>query len=829
MIKGLSALSLDALSSVAYGPEAMILVLVLAGTGAVHDVVPLTAVITAMLVLLVVSYTQVIAAHPEGGGSYSVAKSNLGRWPSLLAAASVVVDYVLTVAVSLAAGAASLASVFPGLAHHLLPVTLIGLLILTVVNMFGIQESAKLLVLPTAIFLVSIFMTIIVGAFHSSPVAVVGTKETFPATEALSILLLLKAFAAGCSAVTGIEAISNGVPAFRSVRTAQRTEVSLGVLLGVMLIGLALLIRAHDVLPRGGVTILAQLTAGAFGTGWPYYVSNLAVTAVLAFAANTSFGGLPVLLSLLAKDHRMPHAFYLRAEKPIYRIGIVALAIAAGLLLVGVDAKTNDLIPLYAIGVFIGFTISQVGLVKHWLQDRSPHWRIRVALNGTGAVMTAVAVVVFLGSKFLAGAWVVVIAIPALMVLFNMTEHYYQAVAKELKLGKTPPRPRKRESIVIVPTSTVNLLTQKAVSAALSLGDTVVAVAVAGDEDESEQIKRDWDEWACGIPIEVLLDPGRSLVRSVLKYVKSIEEEDATIVVLIPEVLPRKRRHEILHNQRARLLVSGAEVAHQGRYRDAAVSPARLTGCAPRRFHAGRSALPLRLRPKPAESTDWSSALGRRTTISPGALSSSQATSSGSNPWASLSRRRDHDPVEVLLRDRLTERVTAVSSPHDPRVDRNPRLGGALLDGFEQRHRHRTLSRERALERQIERHAGEEHRYQRRALDLGQSQRGIERALRQRARDEREQDPPAARGLRRSAATAPIVHPRPRQNCDGDTRITITATSTMVIPDSPFTRLVRSATIRRSTPGSIASRRSGRAGVVRRRSAPRGSGVPINT
>ena len=554
--KGLAALSLDALSSVAYGPEAMMLVLVVAGTSALHDVLPLTVVITAMLVLLVISYTQVIAAHPEGGGSYSVAKANLGRWPSLLAAASVVVDYVLTVAVSLAAGAASLASVFPGLAHHLLPVTLIGLLILTVVNMFGIQESAKLLVLPTALFLVSIFATIVVGALHSTPVATIGTKETFPATETLGVLLLLKAFAAGCSAVTGIEAISNGVPAFKNptVRTAQRTEISLGVLLGVMLLGLATLIRAHDVVPRGGVTVLAQLTAGAFGTGWPFYVSNLAVTAVLAFAANTSFGGLPVLLSLLAKDHRMPHAFYLRAEKPIYRIGIVALAIAAALLLFAVDAKTNDLIPLFTIGVFIGFTISQIGLVRHWRQERSSHWRMRVALNGTGAVMTAVAVVVFLGTKFLAGAWVVVIAIPALMMLFNATEHYYTGVAKELKLGKTPPRPRKRESIVIVPTSTVNLLTQKAVSAALSLGDTVVAVAVAGDEEESDQIKREWDEWACGIPIEVLLDPQRSLVRSVLKYVKSNEEADATIVVLIPEVLPRKRRHEILHNQRARLL-----------------------------------------------------------------------------------------------------------------------------------------------------------------------------------------------------------------------------------------------------------------------------------
>jgi len=558
VVKGLAALSLDALSSVAYGPEAIILVLVMAGPGAAHDVVPITVVITVMLVILVFSYTQVIAAHPEGGGAYAVAKANLGRWPSLLAAASVVVDYVLTVAVSLSAGAASLGSVFPSLSHHLLAISLIGLAILTAVNMFGIQESARLLVLPGALFLLSIFATIVVGGFHSAPVAVIGTKETFPASETLGILLLLKAFAAGCSAVTGVEAISNGVPAFRkpTVRTAQRTEVSLGVLLGAMLIGLSILIRAHNVLPRGGVTMLAQLIAGAFGTGWPFYVSNLAVTAVLAFAANTSFGGLPVLLSLLAKDHRMPHAFYLRAEKPIYRIGIIALALAAALLLVAVNAKTNDLIPLYAIGVFIGFTISQIGLVRHWLTDRPRQWWLRTALNGTGAFMTAIAVIVFLGTKFTSGAWVVVIAIPSLMLLFDRTEHYYQAVAKELKLGKTPPHPRKRESVVIVPTSTVNLLTQKAVSAGLSLGNTVVAVAVAGDDDEAEKIKREWDEWSCGVPIEVLLDPQRSLVRSVLKYVKSIENEDATIVVLIPEVLPRKRRHEILHNQRARLLAA---------------------------------------------------------------------------------------------------------------------------------------------------------------------------------------------------------------------------------------------------------------------------------
>jgi amino acid transporter len=558
VIKGLAALSLDALSSVAYGPEAIVLALLAAGTSALSALLPITGVITAMLAILVVSYTQVIAAYPEGGGAYAVAKANLGRWPSLLAAASVVVDYVLTVAVSLAAGAASLGSVFPSLSRHLLAVSLVGLLILTVVNMFGISESARLLIAPAAVFLLSIFATIVVGLLRSHPVAQIGTTQRFPATEALGIVLILKAFAAGCSAVTGVEAISNGVPAFRepAVKTAQRTEITLGLLLGIMLMGLAALIRAHHVLPRGGVTILAQLTAGAFGTGWPFYVSNLAVTAVLAFAANTSFGGLPVLMSLLAKDHRLPHAFYLRAEKPIYRIGILALAIAAALLLVAVDAKTNDLIPMYAIGVFIGFTISQIGLVKHWVTDRPSHWRPRAVLNGIGAAMTAVAVVVFLISKFLAGAWVVVIAIPALMVLFDQTERYYTAVARELKLGRTPPPPRKRHSVVIVPASTVNLLTQKAVSAALSLGETVVAVAVAGNDAEAERVKRDWDQWACGVPIEVLLDRQRSLVRTVLKYVKGVENEDITITVLIPEIVPRKRRHEILHNQRARLLAA---------------------------------------------------------------------------------------------------------------------------------------------------------------------------------------------------------------------------------------------------------------------------------
>jgi amino acid transporter len=547
---------------VAYGPEAIMAVLVAAGASALTWTLPITLVITGMLVLLVISYSQVITAHPDGGGAYAVSKANLGRWPALLAAASLVVDYVLTVAVSLAAGAASLGSVFPGLSHHLLLVSLLGLVVLTFINMFGISESAKVLILPAAVFLLSILAVIVIGLVDPGLRATVGSHESITATEGLGMVLLLKAFASGCSAVTGIEAIANGVPAFKEprARTAQRTEITLGVLLGIMLVGLAVLIHMNHVEPRGGVTVLAQLTAGSLGTGWPFYVSNLAVTIVLGLAANTSFGGLPVLLSLLAKDHRLPHAFYLRAEKPIYRTGIVALALAALVLLLTSGAEVNHLIPLYAIGVFIGFTLSQVGLVRHWRGEHGSRWRLRVGVNGAGAVMTAGAVVVLLGTKFLEGAWAIVVAIPLLMLLFHRTEVYYADVGHELKLGMTPPRPHRRPSVVVVPTSTVNLLTEKALSAALSMGETVVAVAVAANEEERAQIQRDWSDWACDVPIEVIVDAHRSLIRSVLRYVASIEDEDAdededaVITVLIAEIQPRKRYHEILHNQRGRLL-----------------------------------------------------------------------------------------------------------------------------------------------------------------------------------------------------------------------------------------------------------------------------------
>ena len=555
---GMAALSLDALSSVAYGPEAMVVALLAGGAAALTWTLPIALVITAMLVLLVISYSQVIAAHPDGGGAYAVSKANIGRLPSLLAAASLVVDYTLTVAVSLSAGAASFGSAFPWASHHLLLISVIGLAVLTAINMFGINESAKALMPFALVFILSTLAVIVVGPFHSKPVAVIGTTEHFPITTSIGIVLILKAFAAGCSAVTGVEAIANGVPAFREprVRTAQRTMLTLGATLAIMLVGLVTLIKIHHVTARGGVTILAQLTAGAFGKGPMFYIGDLSVAFVLLLAANTSFGGLPVLMSLLAKDHRLPHMFYLRAEKPVYRHGIIALALAALLLLLVVDANTNSLIPMYAIGVFIGFTLSQFGLVRHWRAERPKRWRARATLNAAGMTMTGIAVVVFMASKFLEGAWVVVVVVPLLMLLFASTESYYADVATELQLGRNPPHPKKRDSVVIVPTSTVNLLTERALSAALSLGSTVVALAVAGDEEECKQIQQDWATWRCAVPIEVLIDPHRSMIRTVLRYVRMHESDDANITVLIPEILPRKRRHEILHNQRGRLLAA---------------------------------------------------------------------------------------------------------------------------------------------------------------------------------------------------------------------------------------------------------------------------------
>jgi len=560
-LEGIPALSLDAISSVAYGPEAMLAVLATAGAGALERIEPITVAIVVLLAILVFSYRQVIQAYPDGGGCYAVSKANLGWRASHLGAAALVVDYILTVAVSIAAGVAALVSAFPSLAPDRLAISLVILALLTALNLRGLATSARALIVPTAVFIVGIYVVIVAGFLRSHPAS---GSEVHPAiipkaAVTVGILLLLKAFAAGCSALTGVEAIANDVPGFREprVRRAMRTEMLLGGILATMLLGLAVLTVKFHVAPNPTQTVLSQITAVSLGRGPAYYVVDLATTAILAIAANTSFGGLPVLASLLARDNLVPHVFALRADRPVYRYGVVVLALTSAGLLIAVNANTNALIPLYAIGVFTGFTLSQTGLVRHWVTERPKMWGARATLNGIGAAMTAVATVIFVATKFTSGAWVVIIAIPMLLYAFSRVSRYYDEVGRELGLGTVPQRPTPSSSLVVVAVGAVSAMTEQALSLAQSLGKDVLAVSVQFDESSGEALRAAWERWDPGVELVIVSAATHSVTKPMLEYLRSLPvAENRHVLVLIPEVEPRKWRHQILQNQRGLILAN---------------------------------------------------------------------------------------------------------------------------------------------------------------------------------------------------------------------------------------------------------------------------------
>jgi hypothetical protein len=368
---------------------------------------------------------------------------------------------------------------------------------------------------------------------------------------------VLKAFSAGCSALTGVEAIANGVPLFKEPRAvrAKRTEVLLGVILGAMLLGLAVLASRWHIGPRSGQTVLSQIMAEAVGRHWAYYVVSLTITLVLSLAANTSFGGLPVLASLLSRDDYLPHLFALRGDRQVFANGIWALAILSGALLVAVGGNTNSLIPLFAIGVFTGFTLAQSGLVVHWWKNKPARWRHRAAINGLGATMTAIATVVFLFSKFLEGAWVVVVAVPTFVLLFVRIHAYYQRASRELGLGSAQEKPEARRSVVIVPITAVSRLTVHAISEALSFSKDVVAVTVvlndgAESEDRARTLEQQWASWDPGVELRVLRTDVASVVEPIISFIDELRTNDERqIVVLIPVVIPNRVRYRLLHNQ----------------------------------------------------------------------------------------------------------------------------------------------------------------------------------------------------------------------------------------------------------------------------------------
>jgi hypothetical protein len=427
-------------------------------------------------------------------------------------------------------------------------------------NLRGLGEAARAFLLPTMLFIFGLLAIIVVGLFHPLAVNVAQPGHSLLASHGLqtvSLLLILKAFSSGCSALTGVEAIANGVPLFKEPRVsrAKQTELMLGVILGLMLLGLAVLARRWRIGPRSGQTVLSQIMGEAVGRHWAYYVVSLTITIVLALAANTSFGGLPILASLLARDNYLPHLFSLRGDRQVFANGIWVLAALSSGLLIAVGGNTNEMIPLFAIGVFTGFTLSQAGLVVHWQRSRPPRWSHRAIINGFGALVTGAATIIFLISKFAEGAWVVVVAVPTFVVLFTRINRYYERAGKELGIGTVPGKPRRRETLVIVPVTSVSRLARHAISEALSLGQEVKAVHVVLDEGEAgteaaESLQRAWAQWDPGVPLQILHTEYSSVVEPIVAFIdEERERSDHQIVVLIPVVVPAHFRYRILHNQ----------------------------------------------------------------------------------------------------------------------------------------------------------------------------------------------------------------------------------------------------------------------------------------
>jgi len=575
--QGIPTFGLDALSSAAYGPEAALTILLPLGLLGVRYIVPLTAAIIGLLVIVFFSYRQTIAAYPMGGGSYTVARENLGSGAGVLAGAALMIDYLLNVAVGVSAGIGALVSAVPSLQPHTLVMCLAVLVILTMVNLRGVKEAGSAFVAPTYLFVGTLAVVIGIGLYKvvasgGHPVAVVAAAGTAPAAlQAVGLWILLKAFASGCTALTGIEAVSNGVQAFREpvVAAARATLTAIIAILIVLLGGIALLVRYYGLMATdpgqpGYQSVLSMVTAAVTGKGIFYDLTMFSVLLVLCLSANTSFADFPRLCRVVARDDYLPHSLTIRGRRLVYSQGIWALAILAGLLLILFGGVTDRLIPLFAVGAFLAFTLSQAGMVGHWRRTASGvrAWR-GMAVNGLGALATGITVMVVVVAKFAEGAWVVVLLLPAALVFMGRVRRHYERVAEETALtGGVVPDPRElAPPIVIVPVEKWNAATEKALRFAMTLSPDVRAVHVTCEADEN---RPSWLS-AAEQPAEArkpmlvtLASPFRLVIHPIVDYVLKVEKEnpERTIAVVIASMVERHWYHYFLHNQRAEILTA---------------------------------------------------------------------------------------------------------------------------------------------------------------------------------------------------------------------------------------------------------------------------------
>jgi amino acid transporter len=560
----LAVFSSDALSSVAYATEEILLIAVLAGSAALHLSVPIAIAIAALLAIVAISYQQTIHAYPSGGGSYIVARANLGAVAGLIAAAALLVDYVLTVSVSVAAGVAAVTSAFPELASHKVAIGVGCVAVIALANIRGVRESGRIFAVPTYFFIASFGFMIAEGFFRLATGSLPRTPPSaLPAAEALTWFLVLRAFSAGCTAMTGTEAISNGIPAFRQPesRNAAITLGWMAAILGSFFIGLTILADRLGVVPAADETVVSQIARRLHGTGFFYYAIQAATALILVLAANTSFADFPRLSSLLARDRYIPRQFATLGERLVFSNGIMVLGALAALLLVMFGGETHALIPLYAVGVFISFTLSQSGMVRHWWKDRVAGWRHKIAINGLGALATGVVTIVIAVTKFTHGAWIVVLVIPTLVATFLAMRRHYDDVAGQLSLEGLAGPPELHHTVLII-VGDLHRGVVRAVQYAKTLAAPSVAVRavfVETDPAKTAKLEEKWARWGLGVPLVILNSPYRSLLRPLIEYLDALQSlgDDHMVTVVIPEFLPSKWWQHVLHNQTA-LLVKGA-------------------------------------------------------------------------------------------------------------------------------------------------------------------------------------------------------------------------------------------------------------------------------
>ena len=561
---GLAVLSSDPLSSVAYATEEILRVLILVGASALTIASPIAFVIAAILAIVVFSYRQTIHAYPGGGGAYIVAKENIGDSAALIAAAALLIDYVLTVAVSIAAGVAALTSAFPQWHVNRVELTLGFVVILMFGNLRGIKESGRIFALPTYFFVVTILGLVAVGVWH----AVTGTVHPVVAAdpvktmaEPLTLFLLLTAFSNGCTAMTGVEAVSNGVPAFRppEAKNAAATMLMMVVLAIVMFLGITLLAQAYQIQPSEQETVVSQLARGVFGSrGAAYYAVQAGTMLILVLAANTAYADFPRLASILARDRYLPRQFMNQGDRLAFSNGIVGLSIFAGILLGLFGGDTHALIPLYMIGVFVSFTLSQAGMVVRWRRLRGPGWKTSAVINGFGALVTGLVLIIVAVTKAREGAWIILLLIPVHVFFFRATRRHYDRVGDQLNLKGWRPRGVRR-NLVLIPISGIQRAVVEALDYAKTLSPDVRAVYVGLDAVATEQLKAQWATWGEGVPLVVLESPYRSLMEPLLEYIEQVSTERPGdyVTVVLPEFVPAHWWHHLFHNQSA-LLIKGA-------------------------------------------------------------------------------------------------------------------------------------------------------------------------------------------------------------------------------------------------------------------------------